>query len=201
MGENVRGEIGPQTWFRISIHGAVLEPDEGRCGEGFHVGASARRNGADAFNHDERRELGDGTLELDGDRRVAGWISRFPNPNLAPHDPRGRFTFEAMHLKTDESTGRHGIFEVAYQDSVEPYLDRTAFADHAVMVPLSVLKGLPGLGIIHLAGRIQPRASTRFVINQAGIAVGRDFDLVTMDASVLEFRFALAPKLDARVES
>mgnify|MGYP003981348201 CR=1 FL=1 len=89
-----------------------------------------------------------------------------------------------MHLQSDNTAGRHGVFDVGTGHTVDPGFQRIAPAFDAVLVPLIVFEGFAGNGIHGDIGDVI--AASGFIINTAGFArfVGGNFSLVPIDTAV-----------------
>ena len=106
---------------------------------------------------------------------------QFPQSDVSPLDGGGRIAFEGVDLQGNEAGGGHGVGDVGDGDVVDPGFDGGAEAADVEGVPLIGDECFLCGGIGAVLG--EPSASG-LVVDEAGVAVGRDFDLVTKDVAV-----------------
>ena len=100
---------------------------------------------------------------------------------------------DGMDLQANKAGLGHVIFKVGHRFAVHPGFDAVALANDSELAPFLILE--PRADFLGGLFRIQEFGAARFVIDAAGEAAYRDFNLVTVDSTVLIIGLALAADL------
>src|SRR5262249_42102084 len=133
--------------------------------------------------------------------RTSSRLLQFPELDIAKADLVGSLALgDAVDLQTDEAThhARFLIHEVRDGHVVDPRLDRLALGDDTVFVPLAILEGLARFGDVRVD--IEPAGGQSLAPDAAGVAVGGNLDLRTVDAFLLLVVLGLRADLHAGIQ-